>query len=333
MTDRIELLQIADLDESVVVGVVIGGGRREHHHLELLGRAPVGPVVGGRHRDDGIPFAQRSHRQPRPRTGDQDDTRVGRGHAVGNHVSLGVHERPRKLRHGRVTDEERPFRQVPHRHRRPVSARFHRDSRTACCLAAGDDRRDLVGVVFIDRHVGVGVRPHREVLRQGLDGAAVDAGHGVAHSRRRHPLAAYGHFGPGHHHLGRIGGPRRRSRSHGRTGPELVAELLPGRIVVSIHVDGKGRVLAGGAEVPGVVPIVVTVQIHVPGPVDAPVASGRLQLGGCPARTGRPGTMARRARIPVAGGDGPSLFVPHQSADIGISRRRTRGVAGADLAN
>ena len=203
-------------------------------------------------------------------------------------------------------------------------------------LAAGNQGRYLVGIVRrwpVDWRDGIGVAEPIESLRNvsGLDGWVSAPPQGVGNDWSRVPVARI-HPGPGEVHLGLPGPDHRRGRQ-GRTFPDLIAELLPGRAPAAIQIGFEDRILAGGAEVPGVVGRVVAVQVNVPVLVQAGVACwllqllGRLGAGGESA--GNPPEYRISIEVAVLDESGVGIDQPVFLAG-GKLVRLTRGVAGGD---
>ena len=206
-----------------------------------------------------------------------------------------------------------------------VRGRGHRQPGTARGFPAVAQGDHLVGVFAPRCHIGIGVGRRAEVLGEG----SVAAHDGIGHGRGRTPVCRR-HCRPAQVYLAH----RRRVGGQGRAGAELIAELLPGRRTLAIEVHLERRILARGAEMPGIVIRAVAVQVHVPVRIDAAVAGGRLQGRG--RLPGAPGTtrLARGARVPVAGRDCQIVGVLSDQApnSTSIAYHAPRGVAGLDRA-
>ena len=330
VTHRVELIEGRDCNQPVVVRVVVGPVRRPDLDHELLCHGRVRAAgIGRGHRDRHAARSDRRQREPRARNARRRHSSIRGRRAVRQGVAVGVLDALRQVHHRRPgAHVQRPVPQHPHQSRRLVRhPRDKRHRRAARRLAAIDDGHHLVGRRGAGRRVVVGEPEDAEIRHDALHLGAVVAGHRIGHVRRRRPRARI-HGGPGQ--ADALAGGRRRRQ--GRAGPQLVAELLPGRLPVPIDVHRQDRVLPGRPEVPGVVGRPVAVQVPVPRRVDPAVAGGRLQRRGGPAPA--PGLVSRGARVPVAGGDGAiGRSLADQSADgrtRAAAHHAAGGIAGGD---
>ena len=151
---------------------------------------------------------------------------------------------------------------------------------------------------------------------------------GEGHTVVRGRTPAQGHLG-----IPRL---RREARQQRRHGP-LIAEFLPRRGLVAVDVYLQHRIVAGRAEVPGVIPpggqgviAVGIVQVHIPGEVDPRIGGGRLQLAGRLARPSGTRGPPRALGIPIARRDRAVVVDPHQAPHLVLPRHPARGIGGRD---
>ena len=188
---------------------------------------------------------------------------------------------------------------------------------TAACFAALDHGGHLIGVGDAGRHIRIGEGQTAEARAEGLRGGAVVAGKRVSNAWRGCPVTRRDR-GPAQAHL-----TLPRIRDQGRSFPQLVAELLPGRVPVSIEIHRQRRILVVLAEIPYVI---------VPVRIDARGVGGRLELRGGLAGSVVTGRLPRGKRVPMAGRDRGGQVPAHQPADVTVARHPARGVAGRDRA-